>query len=52
MYSAQFDPYGIAVNMQGRNQMTKLIDNSVYRKKKLKELILKLHHGESEVCVG
>jgi DUF438 domain-containing protein len=28
--------------------MAELIDNSVFRKKKLKELILKLHHGESE----
>jgi hypothetical protein len=31
--------------------MAKLIDNSVYRKKRLKELILKLHDGESEASV-
>jgi len=31
--------------------MSELINNSIERKKKLKELILKLHHGESQEAV-
>ena len=39
------------INYKGKKSMSEKIDNSKYRKTKLKEFILKLHGGESQKTV-
>jgi len=42
---------GVIIDYEGEKTMSKQIDNSKYRKTKLKEIILKLHGGESQKTV-